>query len=180
MLNNSIKCIQRYFLGLITISLLSVSTAGHAHSMVAQHGTLNFIDNHVFLLLSLPVSAFQGIDDDNDGHVSLLEFNAHRKAVSASVEKQIFLTHKQDELLIEGLLLGPSISHTTKNNHIDQISVMGRYTLPSSLTSVALNIQLFGDKKEEKKYEITAKNKKHKLTHKFELTLNSRSIKVFN
>lgn len=180
MLKNLIQRINTYCLCLMTISFLSVSNTSYAHSMVAQHGTLNFIDNHAFLLLSLPVSAFKGIDDDQDGHISLLEFNAHRKTVRTLVEKQVFLTHEQEKLFIEGLLLGPSISHTTKNNHIDQVSVMGRYTLPNIETSVELNIQMFGKREEEKKYEITAKNKKQKLTHQFELTFNSTSIKVFN
>jgi hypothetical protein len=52
-----------------------------AHLMVAQHGTLNVVDDGVFMVLSLPVSAFDGVDDDNDGKVSMLEFNNHRGAI---------------------------------------------------------------------------------------------------
>ena len=38
-----------------------------AHLMVAQHGTLNIVDDSVFMVLSLPVSAFEGLDDDPAG-----------------------------------------------------------------------------------------------------------------
>lgn len=162
-----------------SILCLSISNTANAHSMVAQHGTLNFIDNHVFLLLSLPVSAFKYIDDDNDGAVSLGEFNNYRKEISADVHKQVFLTTQEKPLLIEGLLLSPSIAHSSKSNYIDQVSVMGRYTLPNASSKVDFTIRLFGTKKEELKYTIKATNKKEKLFHNFEIK-PALSVKVFN
>jgi hypothetical protein len=52
----------------LTLNLI-MGPVAHAHLMVAQHGTLNIVDDGVFMVLSLPISAFDGIDDDKDGNL---------------------------------------------------------------------------------------------------------------
>lgn len=44
--------------------------AAHAYLMVAQRGTLNLVGDGGFMVLSLPISAFTGIDDNADGQLS--------------------------------------------------------------------------------------------------------------
>ena len=58
--------------------------------MVARHGTLNFVDDGAFMVLSLPMSAFEGIDDDGDGKVSMIEFNNHRTGIVGAVRHAVF------------------------------------------------------------------------------------------
>ena len=48
---------------LCLMGLLFVQSA-QAHLMVAQRGTLNFVGTGGFVVMSLPVDAFTGIDDD--------------------------------------------------------------------------------------------------------------------
>ena len=74
---------------------LSVMPQALAHLMVAQHGTLNFVGQSAFMVLSLPISAFKNIDDDGNGAISLTEFNLHRKAIEKSVREQISLQPAQ-------------------------------------------------------------------------------------
>jgi len=149
--------------------LLSGVNFTYAHSMVAQHGTLNFIDKHVFLLLSLPVSVFQEIDDNKDGHISKVEFNTHRKEAGEKVKDNIYLSIKENKLIIEGLLLSPSIAHTKDVKYIDQVTVMGRYTLPDQVSNINFSIKLFSQNEAQQVYELTATNKKKALKDKFQL-----------
>ena len=65
----------------ITIFLLMSVTTLHAHLMVEQHGTINFANGGAFLVLSVPVSAFSGVDDDGDGALSAVELSRHSKVV---------------------------------------------------------------------------------------------------
>ncbi|MDO6795819.1 hypothetical protein Q4601_16060, partial [Shewanella sp. 1_MG-2023] len=46
----------------ITLSGLTFSSV-QAHMMVAQHGTINLVDDGAFMVLSLPVSAFHFLDN---------------------------------------------------------------------------------------------------------------------
>lgn len=164
---------------MLVLGLLSLTSIASAHIMVAQHGTLNFVDSNVYLVVSLPISAFKDIDDDKNGKVSLIEFNLHRKKITTTIHKNLYLAAEKDKLALEGLLLSPSIAHNSNNNHIDQVTIMGRYSLPNKQAIVNFNINLFGETKELKIYEITATNKKLKLSHKFELTPEQPSKIVF-
>ncbi|MEM5480850.1 YHYH protein [Pseudoalteromonas fuliginea] len=60
---------KNYLLSVSTLGLLSTSTLANAHLMVAEHGTLNFVDNNVFIVLSIPMSAFKG--DECNGRVGV-------------------------------------------------------------------------------------------------------------
>ena len=59
---------MRYLTGLCL--LLCAIAPAQAHLMVAQHGTLNLVGDGVYMVLSLPVSAFAGSDDDGDDKLS--------------------------------------------------------------------------------------------------------------
>lgn len=63
--------------------------------------------------------------------------------------------------------------------HVDQVVITARYSLPTSSTKVNFNIELFGAIQEEQLYKITAFNKEFALTHQFEITSTSRSTDVF-
>ena len=83
---------QRVFLFSMLAALAALALPCHAHLMAAQHGTLNIKGSAVYLVLSLPVSAFEGCDDDGDGRMSLAELQRHR----ATIERRV----------IAGLLFG--------------------------------------------------------------------------
>jgi hypothetical protein len=74
----------------ILILTVPMSPSAQAHLMLAQHGTLNIVDDGAFMVLSLPISAFEGVDDDSDGKVSMVEFNNHR-AVVVEIARNMFL-----------------------------------------------------------------------------------------
>lgn len=74
--------------------LLSALPNAHAHLMPTQRGTLNVVDDGAFMALSLPVSAFNGVDEngDGDGEWSMIEFNSHRLDISKIVAGGVTLS----------------------------------------------------------------------------------------
>lgn len=61
-----------------------------AHVILAQKGTLNIVDGGAFMVLSLPVSAFSGIDDDGDALLSPTELRLTMGLFRrASAERQV-------------------------------------------------------------------------------------------
>ena len=163
---------------MVAFGLLIMPNLANAHLMVAQHGTLNFVDNNVFIVLSIPMSAFNGVDENKDGKVSIVEFNTHKKQISKRVKKNVYLADHQHTFTIDGLLLSPEASHTHKTD-IDQVTITGRYSLPNKLTKVNFNVKLFSHNEHKQRYQITATNKKQKLTHQFELSPTSPFSKIF-
>lgn len=94
-------------LGLLLAGLLLVLPAAQAHLMVAQRGTINLVGDGAFMVLLLPVSAFDGVDDDGDGRLSSAEFMAHRVAIARAVQQQVQLLDAQGPRPLEGLMLTP-------------------------------------------------------------------------
>jgi hypothetical protein len=113
---------------LILILAVPMSPSAQAHLMVAQHGTLNIVDDGAFMVLSLPISAFEGVDDDSDGKVSMVEFNNHRGAIVESVGQNLTLSDKDGNLSLQGIMLSPVVPHDAPEEPLSQLIVMGRFS----------------------------------------------------
>ncbi|MEL0659503.1 hypothetical protein V6255_10180 [Psychromonas arctica] len=172
------KSLKKILINVASLSLLTLPMAGSAHLMVPENGTLNFVDDNVYVVLSLPISAFKGIDDDHDGHVSLKEFNDHRTEISANVMHNVYLSDVNNKFNIDGLLLNPTASHEN-TAEIDELTIMGRYSLPTPDIKVSFSVKLFSVHKKLQHYDITATNKKQALHNKFQLNPTTPSTIVF-
>jgi hypothetical protein len=162
----------------LTLSLV-MGPVAHAHLMVAQHGTLNIVDDGVFMVLSLPISAFDGVDDDKDGKVSMIEFNNHRGAIVASVSDNVTLSGAQGTGYLQGILLSPVAAHGSVENPIAQLTVMGRFRLADSAEALRFHIGLYGRQADEQVLEITAIRARNNQKTVFELTPGASSNVIF-
>lgn len=145
--------------------LLCAAIVPHAsaHLMVAQHGTLNFKDDGVFIVLSLPVSAFENIDDDGDGKMSGTEFSTHRRAIKNVVNQYITLSDVKGQRPLQGLILSPIVPHDDPNAASEQLVLMGRFSLANkeigNSDGLTFKAGLFGTALDEKSLSITATRK---------------------
>jgi len=158
---------------------LSFAVNVNAHMMAAQHGTLNIVDGGVFMVLSLPVSAFKGVDDDSDGKLSMQEFDNHRLSISNQIENQVVLSDEQGKRPLQGMILSPVIAHDSLKGPVTQLVVMGRFKLENMKSQLKYEIGLFGDSPNEKKFEITATRKVEGIQQDFELIPKSSVFSLF-
>jgi hypothetical protein len=164
---------------IILLSLLS-SHALYAHVMVAQHGTLNVIDDGVFMVLSLPVSAFEGVDDDKDGKLSAIEFTTHRPALIKMIHSKVILKDKSGKLPLQGIILAPVTSHHSPKVPSSQLIVMGRFTLVYPNSILKYRVELFGKTTPEALLEITATRKKDGSKQVIQLSQETPNVSLFN
>jgi len=155
-MNNIDKYVFKAFL--MSLSMM-FSLHSYAHIMVAQHGTLNVMDEGVFMVLSLPVSAFKGIDDDKDGMLSKAEFTLYRPVIASMVLEKVVLKDKNGKLPLQGMMLSPVTPHSSPNEPASQIIVMGRFALVNSNSALQYQVDLFGKAFSEQSLEITATRK---------------------
>lgn len=163
----------------IAVSLFACLPAW-SHMMVAQHGTLNFHEDGAYMVLSLPVSCFANIDDDNDGLLSSQEFSAHRKFIMQSVMSGVTLHDENSKRPLEGLILSLAHSHHQSEAPVSQLIVMGRFALDEKYDAHRFQVNLFGENQDEKVLKITATNKQKALKSVFELTPNEHKSSLFN
>ncbi len=146
----------RYVALLVMLLALCAASVARAHLMVAQHGSLNVLESGAYMVLSLPVSAFAGLDADADGRVSMIEFNQHRAAVVAEIEREVTLEDARGHLPIRGIMLSPVLAHGGDGSILTQLAVLARFPLRQLDTELSFRIGLFGKKNEERALEITA------------------------
>lgn len=135
-----------------------------AHLMVAQKGTLNFSGGGAYLLLSLPVSALSGVDDNADGLLSQTELRAHTPVIEAQVRSGIQLTERARPggraFELQGLMFTLSPPDSTPSAPASQLVVMGRFALEPGLSeqphaALTLAFSLFGAVVAEQSHDIT-------------------------
>jgi hypothetical protein len=122
--------------------------------MVAQHGTLNLVGSGAYLVLSLPVSAFEGVDDDGDGRLSLAELKAHRADIEAAVVNRVRLADAHGLLPLQGVMLSLSPPDDAPTAPAAQLVVLGRYALRGDAAVVSAlrwAMPLFGRQADEQR-----------------------------
>jgi hypothetical protein len=130
-------------------SLLFLQTA-QAHLMVAQRGTLNVVGTGVFVVMSVPVDAFKGVDDDGDGLMSLHEMKAHGDHIEAQVQQGLQLRNRSGPLPLQALMLNLSPDDNALLAPAAQLVVLGRFALSEeqgtsgSASGLTLHFSLFG------------------------------------
>jgi hypothetical protein len=142
---------------LIAMALLWLAAlpGAHAHLMVAQKGTLNFVGNGAFMVLSVPVSALKGTDDDGDGKLSMTELRTHRDQVISTLQSHIQLMDANGPRPLEGVMLTLSPPDDTPNAPASQLVVMGRFALADQAGPLRFQIGLFGKDTAEQSFKIT-------------------------
>lgn len=137
------------------VLLLAAPARAEAHLMVAQRGTINVVDDGAFVVVSVPVAAFAGVDDDGDERLSRKELQAHSREISAQVERRLQMRSDSGPRPLQGLLLNLGDDHS--NDPSAQLVVMGRFALDSSGEPIRLRTSLFGDMPAERQLAIVAK-----------------------
>jgi HupE / UreJ protein len=134
---------------------LAASPPAQAHLMVAQRGTLNIVGDGAFMVLSLPVSAFSGIDDDGDSKLSAAEFAAHRVTIASAVAREVRVLDEQGARPLEGMMLSPAPPDEAPTQPATQLVVLGRFALRDAASPLRFEVDLFGKTAAERTFQIT-------------------------
>jgi HupE / UreJ protein len=140
---------------LASVTALLCGTSVQAHLMVAQRGTLNIVGDGAYMVMSLPVSAFKGVDDDGDGLLSLAEGNVHIRELEAQVRSGVRLISSQVSLPLEGLMITLSPPDNAPSAPAAHLVVVGRYALGPAADGLSMKLSLFGTSSTEQTQEVT-------------------------
>ena len=167
----------RLLLTLICGNLL-MSLNASAHLMVAQQGTINIIGTEAFVVISIPISAFVGIDTNQDGQVSMIEFNQNRSHLTKEIEQKFILIDPDQSAQLIDILLSPTPEHHSQVNHFKQLTVMGKFDLTGLSHSYQLFADLFGSSPNEQTLKITVIRDTDKSKQVVQLTSDSPTAEL--
>lgn len=168
---------RRPLVAFVLLVGMVVSTIANAHLMVARHGTLNYMDGSIYMVVSLPVSAFTA-DDNGDGRLSMTEFAQHRDELINDIKQSVKLSNKQGELELHGIMVSPVTPHDAPKDPAEQLIVMGRFLAEQNSGPLFFEVGLFGQQAQDQLLKFTASHKSENIKHQFELT-PSNSIAKF-
>lgn len=145
-------------------------SSAQAHLMVAQKGTLNLQGDGAYLVVSLPVSAFGGIDDDGDGALSNQELTAHEARIHQQLRAELRLRDAQGPRPIDGIALVPTPTDDLAAHEVNHLVVFVRFKLAQPVESVNLTratnmvfrASLFGKSEAERHLSIAVTQEAHK------------------
>jgi len=145
---------QRLF-SLVLVLAWSVASVAQAHLVVSQRGTVNIVDDGAFMVLSLPVSAFSGFDDNQDGLLSVSELRAHAGGIEAQVKQGVTLSSQQGQSTLEGVMFNLASSDNNPSVPLTHLVILGRFTIHPQATGLTLALRLFGTGADEQTEQIT-------------------------
>lgn len=128
----------------LLVALLPALAA--AHLMPAGQGTLRVVGHEVNLVISLPVAALSGFDDDGDSRLSLAELNRHRDALQQQVSQRLDLRdgERPGTPLLADLLI-PHLYDPNAPATTEHLIVMRRYQWPAPPARLTLRASAFSD-----------------------------------
>lgn len=158
--------LRRLWLSTLALCGLLLTTASaQAHLMAAQKGTLNLVGDAAFVVLSVPVSALQGADDDGDGALSRAELGQHTVALRQQIQAGVQLRSTGNgPLPLQLLMLDVSAPEGQPEAPSRHLMVLGRFQLPpqasagtnpASSGDLSLSFTLFGTRSEEQQQDLT-------------------------
>ena len=137
-----------------------------AHLIAAQKGTLNIVGDAAFLVLSVPVSALRGVDDDADTALSKAELHAHAQAIREQVQAGVQLLGPNGPLPLQLVMVDVASPDEAPGGTSSHLLVLGRFQLPASggpadpsqshsAGGLKLHFALFGDQTSERQQHLT-------------------------
>jgi hydrogenase/urease accessory protein HupE len=139
----------------VTLGLALVASPAHAHLLPKQNATLNIIDRAAFCVVSVPVSALRGVDDDGNGLISKVELQRHTAEIQAQFEAR-FRLRSDGQAGVSALSWVTSPESDGSEPEHDFVVIMHRVNFARVPEHPELSTDLFGTRPGEKQFTITA------------------------
>ena len=140
----------------LALSGLVCARPALAHLMPARNGTLNVVGDAVFAVLSVPVSALHGFDDDGDGLLSAPELDGHRAELGAEIDRRFALADGDVPGTTARVDLFLSPEHEASPDRAAQVVLLKHARFAGPVTDLRLACDLFGGGSDERDLTITA------------------------
>lgn len=143
-----------------------LAPAAQAHLIEAHKGTLNLLDRAAYLVVSLPVSALDNVDDDGDGALSPAELEAHAGAIRAQVIAGVQLLGPDGALPLHLLMLDVTPPEDSPGRASRHVVAMGWFDLggasaaqapdgPALREGLRMRFRLFGKDSAQRELALT-------------------------
>lgn len=140
--------------GLAVLLGLAAAVAAHAHLMEDQQGTLNIVGARGYLVLSLPVSALSGVDDDRDGRLDAAELARHSAAIERDLRARVGVSDGGVAAPLDGVLLNLSPDEHHREVAATHVVLLAVAMFPKPPLRPELEVRVFGRSAAERSIRV--------------------------
>lgn len=134
--------------------LLLWSSTAMAHMLPKQNATINVKGKSAFCVVSVPVSALKGVDDDDDGRISSVEIQKHTAAIQQQFSAGFHLASDVGRgKPVFNWVMPPQTDDTPTS---DYVVILHRSDFAELPKTVKIDLGLFGTKAGERQMTVKA------------------------
>jgi hydrogenase/urease accessory protein HupE len=125
-------------LGLAFVAVVALPRDGEAHLMPAWQGSTHLVGNRAYTLLSIPVAALEGVDDNHDGRLAGAELGRHYAEIDRQLSDRVRLTSNGElgKTLYQSLVIEHSTE--TADTGMTSITLMRISEWKDTLTAITV------------------------------------------
>jgi HupE / UreJ protein len=127
----------------LLISLALIPSVANAHLLPKQTATIRVVDRSAFLVVSVPVSALTGVDDDANGMLSLDEISRHNEAIARQFNARLQVTDSTSTA-VPALTMVMSPNTDGESAPTDYVIVLHRVNFSAVPPRPTIRFDLFG------------------------------------
>lgn len=132
-----------------------LASGAQAHLLPKQNATMNIVDNSAFFVVSVPVSALEGVDDDSDGMLSAQEIQSHDAEIKQQFSARFRVTNEDEAgTSVLSWVMAPDGSGAAMK--ADYVVVMHRANFSVIPENPILTTDLFGTNPDEQQMTVRA------------------------
>jgi len=142
-------------LSLIAALLFLCARPAEAHLMPARQGTVHVVGDSAFIVVSVPVSALHGFDDDGDGLLSMAELSRHEAELRADIDRRLVVSDgaAPGTTMLVNVVLAPD--HESRADRADHLVALKHARFDAPPKDLHLTFDLFGTGDAEGQVTIT-------------------------
>ncbi len=140
---------------LVAICLFLLPALAQAHLLPKQNATLRIIDKAAFVVVAVPVSALDGVDDDANGKLSLAELERHNADIARQFGARFHVSDngvKASQALT--MVMSPLTDGETYDT--DYAVVLHRVNFVNAPQNPSIDTDLFGTGRKEGQMRVKA------------------------
>jgi len=143
---------------LATLLLVGLASPAAAHLMPANNGTVSVKEHNVYTVITVPVSALSGFDDNGDNLIDTAELGRHNANLRTQIDARMHIT-ADAAVAVEGLTFVVSaLDGQDQDAPVDYVVAMNvrRFAQPPRIVEVWTD--LFGTAKADRRLAMIATN----------------------
>jgi hypothetical protein len=143
-------------LALLGVLALLGAAPVQAHLMENQQGTLNLVGQRGYLVLSLPVSALKGVDDNRDRRLDAAELQRHAAVIERYLRARVRVSDANRPAPLDGVLLNLSPDDHHREGPATHLVLLAVAMFETEPRHPQIELQIFGRAPAERSYRFSA------------------------